>query len=125
MVLGQRRMAGGACLSWRVGGDGRVEMGIGVLVVNRNLSGVFESDSLLLLAFYMLQVAIAADGAELRLGTATAWDPSSAVSRGWTRAVRHTGDVKQKEGPHFAGRGRPQWCSADTCESCEEGGAGK
>ena len=74
---------------------------IGALVVNRNFSGVF--DSLLLLACYMLEVALTADAAEPRLGAAAARDPSSAVSRGWTRAVRRTGDVKQKKWPRFEG----------------------
>ena len=83
--------------------DGRAG-GIGVVVVSRNLSVAFGS--LLLLAFYMSQVALTVDAAEPRLGAAAARDPSSAVSRGWTRAVRHTGDVKQKEGPHFEGRGK-------------------
>ena len=46
--------------------------GIGVLVVNLNLSGVF--DTLLLLAFYMLEVALTVGAAELRLGIAAAWD---------------------------------------------------
>ena len=104
MVLGRSRMAGGACLGSMAREDGRAG-GIGALVTNRNLSGVF--DSLLLLALYMLEVALTADATKPRLGAAAARDPPSSVSRGWTRAVRHTGDVKQKEGPHFAGRGRP------------------
>ena len=79
MVLGRSRMAGGACLGSMVGGNGRAGA-IGALVAIRNLSGVF--DSLLLLAFYMLDVALTVDAVEPRFGAAAPQDPSSAVSRG-------------------------------------------